>query len=284
MWPCLAKIKTAVGLRRPLPLTCSTCRLPPVVAPACRPAWLYGWLYSHLLIRRFPRPHRSRSATSASPWSLRSRQLDRSELVRLRSPRWLPCLAPKPDPLIRSLGEAVQNGPSPASVAGLAPVDVSVRTSWSEAVAVSGCCQSLRSVPARAAVHEAGVGVHSPIQPLYEEEVVFAPDRFAGMHEDRLIQYKVAPAINQSEAIGLFAQRCPSSWPCSSSTASARRQTSCTRWPGGSWKNSWPGSQRPTNYEIKLPAPATWAPAVLSAETPLDISHCSPAVRRPLAD
>ncbi len=47
------------------------------------------------LIRRFPRPLRSRSATSASSWSPRSRQVDRSGLVRLRSPRWLPRVAPR---------------------------------------------------------------------------------------------------------------------------------------------------------------------------------------------
>jgi hypothetical protein len=44
--PCLAKIKTAVGWRRLLRLTCSTCRLLPLAICARQPAWLYGWLYS----------------------------------------------------------------------------------------------------------------------------------------------------------------------------------------------------------------------------------------------
>ncbi|MET8086781.1 hypothetical protein [Micromonospora sp. NPDC005237] len=36
--------------------------------------------------------------------------------------------------------------------------------------------------------------------------VVFVPDRLAGMHEDRSVQYEVAPVIDQREAVGLLAQ------------------------------------------------------------------------------
>ncbi|WP_262286830.1 hypothetical protein [Micromonospora sp. MA102] len=39
--------------------------------------------------------------------------------------------------------------------------------------------------------------------------VVFVPDRFARMDEDRSVQHEVAPTIDQREAVGLFAQRCP---------------------------------------------------------------------------
>lgn len=49
--PCLAKLKNYVGERRPLPLTCSCRRLSSAHDRASRSAWLYGWLYSHLLIR-----------------------------------------------------------------------------------------------------------------------------------------------------------------------------------------------------------------------------------------
>jgi hypothetical protein len=31
------------------------------------------------------------------------------------------------------------------------------------------------------------------------------------MHENRSVQYEVVPAIDQCEAVGLLAQRCPSS-------------------------------------------------------------------------
>lgn len=66
-------------------------------------------------------------------------------------------------------------------------------------------------VPAPAATDTAGVSVHSPIEPLDLEVVVFVPDRLARMHEDRSVQYEVVPAIDQCEAVGLLAQRCPSS-------------------------------------------------------------------------
>ncbi|SCE87023.1 hypothetical protein GA0074695_1756 [Micromonospora viridifaciens] len=58
--------------------------------------------------------------------------------------------------------------------------------------------------PRGLAVHAAGVGIHSPIEPLYQEVAAFLPDRLARIHENRLIQYEVAPAINQREAFGLF--------------------------------------------------------------------------------
>ncbi|MEW2145521.1 hypothetical protein AB0869_22170 [Micromonospora vinacea] len=40
--------------------------------------------------------------------------------------------------------------------------------------------------------------------------VVFVPDCLAGMHEDRSVQYEVAPAIDQCEAVGLLTQSCSS--------------------------------------------------------------------------
>lgn len=89
-------------------------------------------------------------------------------------------------------------------------------------VAVNSCCQSLRPVPAPAAVHDAAVRVHSPIEPLHQEVVVFAPDRFAGMHDDRLVQYEVAPAINQREAVCPLAQR----WALPPGRAHARQHRS----------------------------------------------------------
>lgn len=49
--PCLAKIETAVVLRRLLPLTSSPCRPPSTQDRVRRRAWLYGWLYTRLLTR-----------------------------------------------------------------------------------------------------------------------------------------------------------------------------------------------------------------------------------------
>lgn len=155
-------------------------------------------------------------------------------------------------------------------------------------MARSCCCQRLLSaiarVPATTTVHGAGIGVQPPIEPLCQQVAVFKPDRLAGIHEDRLIRYEVAPAINQREAISLFARGGlfppgrghPQQDRPSGRRAATDRVTVLY--------TSRLGSQRPTHYETKLRVPPTLAHGGLAGETPLGISRRFPTVRQPLAD